>query len=119
MENKQDIIENLSQFNNLSFTKKQWEIILKGCNCPKSCHFWRALRDNNLQKVGKLFILTDITSKSFEIVWNTYCKLNRTGAKKTYDKKKARKKVEEVNRKGTIFYLVNGYLTTNPAENYD
>ena len=50
MTNQEKVVERLSQFNNLSFTKKQWDIILKGCGCPKSSYFWAALRQDNLIK---------------------------------------------------------------------
>ena len=112
------IVEKLSQFNNMSLTKKQWGIILKGCGCPKSEHFWRALREHSLQKNNRVFTLTDMTTESFKTVWNTYCKINRAGALKTYYKKKAIKEIEErrSNFTGITLYLVNGCLTTDKPE---
>lgn len=110
MTNNIQIVEKLSQFNNLSFTKKQWEIILKGCGCPKSCFLWRALRANNLVKQSKIYTLVDINIDSFDIVWNTYCKMNRASVKRVYDKNKARKRCE--NMKGITFYMLpDGSLT--------
>lgn len=105
-----NIVESLSLFNNMSFTKKQWDIILKGCGCPKSSHFWSALRINNLQKKQRIYTLIDINNDSFNTVWNNYCISNRAGAKKTYLKAKAQKKAKEIN---ITLYMVNGCLTTD------
>lgn len=109
-----DIVEKLSQFNNLSFTKKQWEIILKGCGCPKSTHLWIAFRDNNLQKDNQFYTLINLDNESFSIIWDKYCQANRAGAKKAFDKAKARRKVESF--KGLSFYMVGGVLTTEKPE---
>lgn len=108
-----DIVERLSLFNNMSFTKKQWDIILKGCGCPRSSHFWAALKTYNLQKNHRLFTLVDIDSESFDNVWTLYCGLNRASVKKAYDKKKMWKKAKErCDRfKGMTLYLVDGRLT--------
>lgn len=112
MTNHQSVVEKLSQFNNMSFTKKQWDIILKGCGCPRSCHFWAALRANNLQRNQRLYTLIDIDSKSFDIIWADYCKSNRESVKKSYFKVKAKKQAKE--RKVSItLYMVDGYLTTD------
>lgn len=113
MTNHQDIVERLSLFNNISFTKKQWDIVLKGCGCPKSSHFWTALKRNNIQRNNKLFTLVDINNKSFEEVWTLYCESNRASVMKTYYKEKARKKAREQvnNLKNTTLYLVEGYIT--------
>lgn len=108
-----DIVEKLSQFNNLSFTKKQWDIILKGCGCPKSSHFWRALRMHNLQRVQRLYTLLDIDSKSFDTIWTNYCKSNRASVKKAYFKVKAKKQVRERKIVDITLYMVDGYLTTD------
>lgn len=108
-----DIVERLSLFNNMSFTKKQWDIILKGCGCPKSSHFWAALKIYNLQKDYRVFTLVDIDTESFDKVWALYCKSNRASVKKSYDKEKLRKKAEERRStfKGVTLYCVGGYLT--------
>lgn len=113
MTNHQDIVERLSLFNNISFTKKQWDIILKGCGCPKSSHFWAALKTYNLQKNHRMFTLIDINAESFDEVWTLYCKSNRASVKKSYDKEKARKKAREKvdNLKGVTLYLVGSCLT--------
>lgn len=120
MKDNRVIVEKLSQFNNLSFTKKQWEIILKGCGCPSSSHFWKSLRDNNLTKVQNKYSLSDVTIDSFAHVWNTYCMSNRSAVKKAYNKAKTLKKIEEQRKhpRKITFYEVNGYLTTEKP-NYD
>lgn len=118
MANLQIIVERLSQFNNMSFTKKQWEIILNGCGCPKSCHFWAALRENNLKRLPKRtsreFILVDIDSDTLNTIWEQYCNANRNAVKKAYNKAKARKKAQERKESlnGITFYMVGGCLTT-------
>lgn len=117
--NKQETItEKLSQFNNLTFTKKQWDIILAGCGCPKSSHFWKALRDNNMLKSVNLYTLENINISSFTNVWNIYCNANRTKVKEAYNKAKAKKKAQERRQAftGITFYMVNGVLTTEKPE---
>ena len=113
-----DIVEKLSQFNNLSFTKKQWDIILKGCGCPKSAYFWMALKENNLQRCFRIYTLLDIDSASFDTIWNKYCELNRASVKKAYIKEKAKKKAREkvAAFTGITLYMVNGCLTTEKPE---
>ncbi len=113
MTDQSNIVEKLSLFNNMSFTKKQWDIILKGCGCPKSKHLWTALRSSNMQKEEKLYTLLDINMESFDIVWTKYCTLNRENVKKTYYKKKAIKRAKERQEgfKGITLYMINGYLT--------
>lgn len=113
MANHQDIVEKLSQFNNVSFTRKQWEIVLKGCGCPKSHHFWAALKANNLQKDRRVLTLIDIDTESFEKIWTLYCESNRASVMKTYQKKRAREKAQARREsfKGVTLYLVNGCLT--------
>lgn len=108
-----DIVEKLSQFNNMSFTKKQWDIILKGCGCPKSSHFWGALRMHNLQRNQRLYTLLDIDSKSFDTIWTNYCKSNRASVKKNYFKAKAKKQVRERKIVDITLYMIDGYLTTD------
>lgn len=114
----QPIVERLSQFNNMSFTKKQWEIILKGCGCPKSSHFWAALKQNNLVKYQRIYTLVDMDIHSYAIILDQYCTANRACVKKSYDKAKTRKKVQEKNKafKGITFYMVGGALTTEKPE---
>lgn len=117
--NKQtNIVEQLSQFNNLSFTKKQWDIILKGCGCPKSTHFWNALKKHCMWKASKQFMLTDINNNTMDIIWKEYCENNRTSVKKAYNKAKARQHAIERNNsfKGITFYMVGGALTTEKPE---
>ena len=114
MTNHQDIVEKLSQFNNVSFTKKQWEIILKGCGCPKSAHFWTVLRQNNLIQASRVYTLVEINSKTFTEIWESYCLINRECVKRSQEKAKARKKARErINAfKGITFYTINGVLCT-------
>ena len=118
MTDQQPIVERLSQFNNMSFTKKQWEIILKGCGCPKSSYFWTALRQNNLVKYKRIYTLVDMDIHSYAIILDQYLTANRAYVKKSYDKAKARKKVQERNKafKRITFYMVGGVLTTERPE---
>lgn len=118
MTDQQPVVERLSQFNNMSFTKKQWDIILKGCGCPKSSHFWTALKQNNLVKYQRIYTLVDMDIHSYAIILDQYLTANRAYVKKSYDKAKARKKVQERNKafKGITFYMVGGVLTTEKPE---
>lgn len=113
-----DIVERLSQFNNLSFTKKQWDIILKGCGCPKSSHFWGALRKHNLVKEHKYYTLVDIDTKSYERVYTAYSTYNTEAVMKAYNKRKAKEKARQsVERlQSKTLYIINGYITdTKPT----
>lgn len=119
MTNYQDVVERLSQFNNLSFTKKQWDIVLKGCGCPKSSHFWKALRQYNLVMDRRnrdciLYTLKDMDIHSFAIILDQYNTDNRANVMKTYKKAKARQRARERadSIKNTTFYMVGGMLTT-------
>lgn len=123
MNKVQEIAKHLSMFNNKTLTKSQWEIVLKGCGCPKSAFFWKAIRESNLIKYNKAYTLIDINDDSFNIIWNNYCTENRASVKKSYDKQKAYNKARErVNSfTGICFYSINGVLTTekpNTNENY-
>ena len=108
------ITESLSQFNNMSFSKKQWNIILKGCEAPKSTKFWLALRRICLQKNELQYMLIGISESTMREVWNLYCSMNRASTKKAYYKNKAKKKAQEQikNFKRITFYMVEGVLTT-------
>lgn len=118
MKDQQPIVERLSQFNNISFTRKQWEIVLKGCGCPKSTHFWNALRQNNLIRYKRTYTLVDMDIHSYAIILDQYSYNNKTAVKKAYDKAKARKKVQERRDsfKGITLYMVGGVLTTEKPE---
>ena len=72
MNKVQEIAKHLSMFNNKTLTKTQWEIVLKGCGCPKSAFFWKAIRERNLIKYNKAYTLIDINDDSFNIIWNNY-----------------------------------------------
>lgn len=99
MKNLQSIVEKLSQFNNLCFTKKQWEIIFKGCGCPKSAYFWMAIRDLCMWKSDKLYYLSDIDNKSFEQVWQKYSNSNSNSVKKSQKKAKdIEQRMEKINQ---------------------
>lgn len=115
MNKLQKVVERLSQFNNLCFTKKQWDIILEGCGCPKSTHFWMALRHNNLLiKNYRRYTLVDVDINSINKVYAQYKEANSNGVKKHIAKIKARQKAKEC--KGITFYLVGGVLTTEPPK---
>lgn len=118
MTDKTAIVEKLSQFNNLSFTKKQWDIILKGCGCPKSCHFWAAFKKHCLYKVKTIYVFTSIDQKVFNTVYNEYCKKNSEQVKKCYLRAKARKQIKKRREEfsGLTFYMVGGVLTTEKPE---
>ena len=118
MTNQEKVVERLSLFNNMSFTKKQWDIVLKGCGCPKSAHFWTALRQNNLIKESKLYTLVDMDIHSYAIILDQYCTANSNAVKKSYAKAKARKKAQERSKALTsiTFYMVGGTLTTEKPE---
>lgn len=118
MEKLTAIVEKLSLFNNITLTKKQWEITLKGCGCPKSTHLWTVLRKNNLQKNKLMYTLVNINEATFSSIYQEYTERNRAGAIKSYNKTKARAKAREsINKnKGTTFYLVGGILTTEKPE---
>lgn len=87
---KQEIIfHNLVAFNGLMLTKRQWEIILKGCGCPKSHRFWRALRNRVLHRIQNSLYMLHISSVSeIEEAWDEYCIDNRLSVKAAYYKKK-------------------------------
>lgn len=121
MTNHQEIAEKLSQFNNLSFTKKQWEIILKGCGCPKSTYLWTALRKKNLQAKVSMYTLVNMDKKAFEEVWNIYTSLNRAAVKKHYEIKRLKEKVAQrrATFTGVTLFLVNGCLSPFKPERED
>ena len=104
---QEEVVERLSLFNNLSFTKKQWDTILRGCGCPKSSHFWTALRQNNLVKHNRTYTLVGMDIHSYAIILDQYLTINREYAKKSYNKAKARKKAQERKEsfKDITFYM--------------
>lgn len=118
MKDHQIIAENLSQFNNRSFTRKQWEIILKGCGCPKSSYFWTALRQNNLVKYNNIYTLVDMDIHSYAVILEQYSDMNRASVKKAYDKAKAKRRAQEsIKRCSSVtFYMVGGVLTVEKPE---
>lgn len=118
MKDQQAVVERLSQFNNRGFTKKQWEIVLEGCGCPKSTHFWTALRKNNMQEYRRVYTLMDMDIHSYAIILNEYLTLNREYVKKAQERALKRKKAQERSAKfrGITFYMINGSLTTEKPE---
>lgn len=118
MVNHKDIVEKLSQFNNMSFTKKQWDTILKGCGCPKSSHFWAALNQHVMTKSSRSFTLLGFTSESFNEVWKSYSQANVYSVNKCMRKKEAMKRADERRKqfRGHTFFMVGGVLTTELPE---
>lgn len=118
MTNQEETVEKLSLFNNKSFTKKQWDIVLKGCGCPKSALFWAILRQNNLIKDHNIYTLVDMDIHSYAIVLDQYNTKNKEYVKKSYYKAKLRKRAEERRNSfnGITFYMVGGVLTTEKPE---
>lgn len=118
MTEQEKVVEKLSLFNNLSFTKKQWEIILKGCSCPKSSHFWASLRQNNLVKHSRMYTLVDMDIHSYAIILNQYLTVNRESVKKCQRKAKARESAKKRAKSftGVTFYMVDGVLTTEKPD---
>lgn len=112
------IVEKLSLFNNRTFTRKQWEIVMEGCGCPKSSHLWTALRATCLQKYKRVYTLCDLNTESFTKVMEDYSSRNKSAVSLNYKKKVARKKAEEKRKqfKGLTFYMVGGVLTTEKPE---
>lgn len=121
MTNHQEVAEKLSQFNNLSFTKKQWEIVLKGCGCPKSTHLWTALRKKNIQAHTSMYTLVNMDIKAFEEVWSIYTSLNRAAVNKHLEIKR-RKEIIAQRRAtftGVTLFMVNGCLSPFKPERED
>lgn len=120
MKNFQEIVKNLSKFNNMNFTKEQWDIILTGCGCPKGNNFWTALRNLCMWNSNKQYYLTDIDDNTLKQVFESYTEINRTYSKKYIKKTKAKIKVEEwrKNYTSTTLYVVNGTITIEKPE-YD
>lgn len=118
MTDYEEVVEKLSQFNNMSFTKKQWEIVLKGCGCPRAPYFWKALKETSLIKRSKMYTLIDMDIHSFAIILDQYQTKNRESVKRSYIKAKMMKKVQERRQSfnGLTFYMVGGALTTEKPE---
>lgn len=116
MVNITEITEKLQLFQNLTLTKPQWEVILKGCNFPKSTHIWSALRELILLKQGTypLYTLTTINEELVEQVISRYKEMNCSYAKAYYSKKRKEKKAKERSEsfKAFTLYMVGGVLTT-------
>lgn len=104
------IVENLSLFNNRTFTRKQWDLILKACGCPQSAQFWQALRTNNLERYKLAYTLVDLNEESFNKVIEEYLEAARTSMRKSKAKAVAKAKARAC--KGVTLYMVDGVLTT-------
>lgn len=112
MTDYQPIVERLSLFNNRSFTRKQWDIVFKGCGCPVHQFFWNALKKGNIIKDAWLYRLVDLDMDAYEKAYKEYLKLTREATKKTYAKKKAQRKAREF--QGLSFILLpDGTLSRN------
>lgn len=112
------VVELLSQFNNLILTKKQWDIIFKGCGMPKSVYLWIALRHYSLEKIGFNYKLKPINEETIKAIYNMYSSLNKSAVAKHYKKQKqiAKIKAYKASFKGLIFYNIGGVLTTIKPE---
>lgn len=109
-----EIAEKLVLFNNRTFTKKQWAIILKGCGAPTSPHFWKALKENNMIEDDKHLIMVDLNVEALNHIMTIYRTKTNESSKKSYHFKKLKEKARERvnNTKGHTFFIVNGVLTT-------
>lgn len=118
MKTQDETAKTLAQFNNRTFTKKQWDIILQGCGCPKSSNFWAALRQNNLVKYKKVYTLVDIDTNSYALILDRYSIKNKEYVKKSKNKATVLRKIQERRKtfKNITFYMVNGILTTEKPE---
>lgn len=115
MTDKEKMVERLSIFNHRSFTKKQWDIILEGCGCPKSAYFWNALKKNNLIKDTILYRLVGLNSETFGKIYEDYCKVNRANNSRHTARKKAQEKCRSF--KGmTLFMASDGSLHSSIPE---
>lgn len=116
--NYNKVVESLSQFNNLVLTKKQWDIIFKGCNMPKSVHLWTAFRHYSLEKIGFNYKLKPIDEQTIKAIYNMYSSINKSAAAKHYKKQKQIAKINayRASFKGLIFYNIGGVITTIKPE---
>ena len=109
-------IEKLQLFQNITLSKQQWEVILKGCDFPKSTLLWTVLRESILVKLDSypLYTLISTTKEEIEKAVNKYKELNNQCAKAYYNKKKKEKEAKERCKSFRAFtlYMVGGVLTT-------
>ena len=109
-------IEKLQLFQNITLSKQQWEVILKGCDFPKSTLLWTVLRESILVKLDSypLYTLISTTKEEIEKAINKYKELNNQCVKAYYNKKKKEKEAKERSKSFRAFtlYMVGGVLTT-------
>lgn len=109
-------IEKLQLFQNITLSKQQWEVILKGCDFPKSTLLWTVLRESILVKLDSypLYTLISTTKEEIEKAINKYKELNNQCVKAYYNKKKKEKEAKERSKsfKAFTLYMVGGVLTT-------
>lgn len=109
-------IEKLQLFQNITLSKQQWEVILKGCDFPKSTLLWTVLRESILVKLDSypLYTLISTTKEEIEKAVNKYKELNNQCVKAYYNKKKKEKEAKERSKSFRAFtlYMVGGVLTT-------
>ena len=109
-------IEKLQLFQNITLSKQQWEVILKGCDFPKSTLLWAVLRESILVKLDSypLYTLISTTKEEIEKAINKYKELNNQCVKAYYNKKKKEKEAKERSKsfKAFTLYMVGGVLTT-------
>ena len=109
---RQEISEKLAIFNNISLSKRQWDIILPACGCPKTSHFWTALRKLGFMRKEKhnCYTLIDMNLEALNNTWELYLTYNRYNVNKSHKKKviRAAMKLKPVN---ITLYLINGALT--------
>lgn len=109
-------IEKLQLFQNITLSKQQWEVILKGCDFPKSTLLWTVLRESILVKLDSypLYTLISTTKEKIEKAINKYKELNNQCVKAYYNKKKKEKEAKERSKsfKAFTLYMVGGVLTT-------
>ena len=106
----------LQLFQNLTLTRPQWKVILKGCKFSKSEHLQTALIESILIKLDNypMYTLTTITRETVEKVISRYKEINCTYASAYYNKKRQEKAAKERSQsfKAFTLYMVGGVLTT-------
>lgn len=119
----EQILKNLMLFNNTIASKAEWNIIFRGCGCPKNTYFWKSMRDNDLLHLLRngFYTLRNVDPETFQNVWNEYCVNNRASVKRVYDKKKRLKKIEEYrnNAKPRKFISIGGCICVDEEYDFD
>lgn len=118
----EQIMKNLMLFNGTIASSREWEIILRGCGCPKNQYFRKALREHALFMLKRnYYILDGIDADTFQKIWDDYCTNNRAGVKKAYDKKRRIERIAEYkkNEKPRKFTLINGCVVLGDEYDFD